>query len=320
MSRNVLVTGGAGFIGSNFLKYMINKYPNDLLVCLDDLTYAGNLNNLDPIINNSNFVFVKGNICNKELVNSLFNKYRFDIVINLAAETHVDRSINNPDIFYESNIIGTTVLLDACLKFGKVKFHQVSTDEVYGDLPLDSKYRFTEESILRPSSPYSSSKASADLITLSYFRTYGLPVTISRCSNNFGPNQHLEKLIPLVISKALNDEKIPVYGTGLNIRDWIYVDDHSSALDLIIDKGQAGQIYNVSTHNEKTNLEIIKQILEMIDKPESLINFVSDRPGHDRRYALDSTKLEKLGWTYSNNNLNMNLQRTIDSYLCKFKK
>lgn len=315
-----LVTGGAGFIGSNFLEYMINKYPNDLLVCLDDLTYAGNFNNLDPIINNSNFVFVKGNICNKELVNSLFNKYRFDIVINLAAETHVDRSINNPDIFYKSNIIGTTVLLDACLKFGKVKFHQVSTDEVYGDLSLGSKYRFTEESILRPSSPYSSSKASADLITLSYFRTYGLPVTISRCSNNFGPNQHLEKLIPLVISKALNDEKIPVYGTGLNIRDWIYVDDHSSALDLIIDKGQAGQIYNVSTHNEKTNLEIIKQILEMIDKPESLINFVSDRPGHDRRYALDSTKLEKLGWTYSNNNFNMNLQRTIDSYLCKFKK
>ena len=249
----------------------------------------------------------------------MFNKYRFDIVINLAAETHVDRSINNPDIFYKSNIIGTTVLLDACLKFGEVKFHQVSTDEVYGDLPLDSKYRFIEESILRPSSPYSSSKASADLITLSYFRTYGLPVTISRCSNNFGPNQHLEKLIPLVISKALNDEKIPVYGTGSNIRDWIYVDDHSSALDLIIDKGQAGQIYNVSTHNEKTNLEIIKKILEMIDKPESLINFVSDRPGHDRRYALDSTKLEKLGWTYSNNNFNMNLQRTIDSYLYKSK-
>ncbi len=295
---NILVTGGAGFIGGNYLHIMTRKHPEDRYVCLDALTYAGNIETLAPIMGLPNFRFVKGNICDRGLVDKLFEEEKFDIVINFAAESHVDRSIENPQIFLETNIIGTSVLMDACRKHGIKRFHQVSTDEVYGDLPLDRPdLLFTEETPLHTSSPYSSSKAAADLLVMAYHRTYGLPVTISRCSNNYGPYQFPEKLIPLMIQKASRDEKLPVYGDGKNVRDWLHVADHCEAIDLIIRKGRVGEVYNVGGHNERSNLQVVKTILKALGKDENLINYVKDRLGHDRRYAIDPHKLEtELGW------------------------
>ncbi len=293
-----LVTGGAGFIGGNFLHIMVNRYPNDQYVCIDALTYAGNMETLEPIMNKPNFKFVHENICNREAVFKLFEQEHFDYVINFAAESHVDRSIENPEIFLKTNILGTQVLMDACRKYGIKRYHQVSTDEVYGDLPLDRKdLFFTETTPLHTSSPYSASKAGADLLVLAYHRTFGLPVTISRCSNNYGPYHFPEKLIPLMIQKALKNEPLPVYGNGQNVRDWLYVGDHCNAIDLIVRKGRDGEVYNVGGHNEKTNLEVVKTILKALNKPETLITYVKDRPGHDLRYAMDPTKIEtELGW------------------------
>ena len=293
-----LVTGGAGFIGSNFMHYEVKKYPNDKFVCIDALTYAGNYNNIKDLESKDNFKFVHGDITDRDLVYKLFEEEKFDVVINFAAESHVDNSIKNPTIFLTTNIIGTSVLLDACNKYGIKRYHQVSTDEVYGDLPLDRPdLLFTEDTPLHTSSPYSSSKASADLLVMAYHRTYGLPVTISRCSNNYGPYQFPEKLIPVVISKALNDEDIPVYGKGENVRDWIHVIDHNIGVDLIVRNGRDGEVYNLGGHSERTNLEVVKTILRELNKPESLITFVADRKGHDLRYAIDSSKVEKeLGW------------------------
>ena len=293
-----LVTGGAGFIGGNFLHIMVNKYPNDDYVCLDALTYAGNMETLEPIMDKPNFKFVHENICNRKAIYELFEKEKFDYVINFAAESHVDRSIENPEIFLETNIIGTSVLMDACRKYGIKRFHQVSTDEVYGDLPLDRPdLFFTESTPLHTSSPYSASKASADLLVLAYHRTFKLPVTISRCSNNYGPYQFPEKLIPLMIQKASNDESLPVYGNGVNVRDWLYVGDHCTAIDLVVRNGRDGEVYNIGGHNERTNLQVVKTILKALGKPDSLINYVKDRPGHDLRYAIDPKKIEtELGW------------------------
>ena len=293
-----LVTGGAGFIGGNFLHIMVNKYPNDEYVCLDALTYAGNMETLAPIMNKPNFKFVHENICNRKAIFELFVKEHFDYVINFAAESHVDRSIENPEIFLETNIVGTSVLMDACRKYGIKRFHQVSTDEVYGDLPLDRPdLFFTETTPLHTSSPYSASKASADLLVLAYHRTFKLPITISRCSNNYGPYQFPEKLIPLMIQKASNNESLPVYGNGANVRDWLYVGDHCTAIDLVVRNGRDGEIYNIGGHNERTNLQVVKTILKALGKPESLINYVKDRPGHDLRYAIDPKKIEtELGW------------------------
>ena len=293
-----LVTGGAGFIGGNFLHIMVNRYPNDQYVCIDTLTYAGNMETLEPIMNKPNFKFVHENICNREAVFKLFEQEHFDYVINFAAESHVDRSIENPEIFLKTNILGTQVLMDACRKYGIKRYHQVSTDEVYGDLPLDRKdLFFTETTPLHTSSPYSASKAGADLLVLAYHRTFGLPVTISRCSNNYGPYHFPEKLIPLMIQKALKNEPLPVYGNGQNVRDWLYVGDHCNAIDLIVRKGRDGEVYNIGGHNEKTNLEVVKTILKALNKPETLITYVKDRPGHDLRYAMDPTKIEtELGW------------------------
>ena len=311
-----LITGGAGFIGSNYLHYVVNKYPNDYFVCIDDLTYAGNYNNIKDLENKENFKFVKGNICDENLVNNLFEQEKFDIVINFAAESHVDNSIKNPGIFIETNIQGTRVLLDASRKHNVKRYHQVSTDEVYGDLPLDRKdLLFTENTPIHTSSPYSSSKAGADLLVMAYYRTFGLPVTISRCSNNYGPYQFPEKLIPVVISKALNDEKIPVYGKGENVRDWIHVIDHNIGVDLIVREGKVGEVYNLGGHSEKTNLEVVKTILKQMGKSEDLITFVTDRPGHDLRYAIDSSKVEQeLGWdrTYD---FESGIRETVDWYL-----
>ncbi len=293
-----LVTGGAGFIGGNFLHMMVNKYKDDQYVCVDALTYAGNLETLEPILNKPNFKFVHENICNREGIYKLFETEKFDYVINFAAESHVDRSIDNPEIFLKTNILGTQVLMDACRKYGIKRYHQVSTDEVYGDLPLDRKdLFFTEETPIKTSSPYSASKAAADLLVLAYYRTYKLPVTISRCSNNYGPYHFPEKLIPLMIQKALHNEKLPVYGNGENVRDWLYVGDHCEAIDLIVRHGKDGEIYNIGGHNERTNLEVVKTILKELNKPETLINYVKDRPGHDLRYAMDPHKIEtELGW------------------------
>ena len=295
----ILVTGGAGFIGSNFVYYMLNKHPDYKIVCLDALTYAGNLETLENAMTNDNFSFVKGDITDRALVFDLFEKEAFDIVVNFAAESHVDRSIDNPEIFLKTNILGTQVLMDASLKFGVKRYHQVSTDEVYGDLPLDKpELMFTEETPIHTSSPYSASKASADLLVQAYVRTFGLPATISRCSNNYGPYHFPEKLIPLMIANALNDKPLPVYGEGLNVRDWLYVEDHCEAIDLIIHNGKVGEVYNIGGHNEKTNIYIVKTILEILGKPESLITYVSDRKGHDMRYAIDPTKITcELGWT-----------------------
>lgn len=294
----ILVTGGAGFIGSNFVYHMLDKYPDYDIVCLDALTYAGNLKTLDKAMKNPKFKFVKGDIADRELVFKLFEDEKFDIVVNFAAESHVDRSIEDPGIFLKTNIIGTQTLMDASRKYGVKRYHQVSTDEVYGDLPLDRPdLFFTEETPIHTSSPYSASKASADLLVQAYHRTYGLPATISRCSNNYGPYHFPEKLIPLMIANALNDKPLPVYGKGENVRDWLYVEDHCRAIDLIIHKGRVGEVYNIGGHNEKTNIYIVKKILELLGKPESLITYVTDRKGHDLRYAIDPTKIHnELGW------------------------
>lgn len=293
-----LITGGAGFIGGNYLHIMVNKYPQDEFVCLDALTYAGNVETIEPIMNRQNFKFVHENICNRKAIYNLFESEKFDYVINFAAESHVDRSIENPEIFLETNIIGTSVLMDACRRYGIKRFHQVSTDEVYGDLPLDRPdLFFTENTPLHTSSPYSASKASADLLVLAYHRTFKLPVTISRCSNNYGPYQFPEKLIPLMIQKAENNEQLPVYGNGSNVRDWLYVGDHCNAIDLVVRKGRDGEVYNIGGHNERTNLQVVKTILKALGKDDNLINYVKDRPGHDLRYAIDPKKIEtELGW------------------------
>lgn len=300
---NFLITGGAGFIGGNFLLRMVKKYPLDRWVCLDALTYAGDTKKLEPIMGLDNFRFVKGNICDKEVVNALFEEEKFDYVINFAAESHVDRSIDDPDIFLRSNLLGVEVLLNAARKYGIKRFHQVSTDEVYGDLPLEGDIStFTEDSSLHPSSPYSASKAAADLLVLAYARTYNLPVSISRCSNNYGPYQYPEKLIPLVIERALHNEPVLIYGTGLNLRDWLDVKEHNRAIDLIVRKGRAGQIYNIAGKNEIQNIEMVKKILKALDKPESLIQYTKDRAGHDRRYSMDVSKIQKeLHWQNETN-------------------
>lgn len=294
----ILVTGGAGFIGANFIYFMLEKHPAYKIVCLDKLTYAGNMSTLEKALKNSNFKFVKGDIADNKFVDDLFAQEKFDLVINFAAESHVDRSIENPQVFLITNILGTQSLMDACRKYGNIRFHQVSTDEVYGDLPLDRPdIFFTEETPIQTSSPYSASKASADLLVQAYYRTFNLPITISRCSNNYGPYHFPEKLIPLMISRALYNEKLPVYGNGLNVRDWLYVEDHCSAIDLIVHKGKIGEVYNVGGHNEKTNIDIVKTILKELNKPESLISFVTDRKGHDMRYAIDPAKIHaELGW------------------------
>lgn len=294
----IIVTGGAGFIGSNFIFYMLKAHPDYRLVCLDKLTYAGNLSTLEAVLKRDNFRFVRADICDREAVDKLFEEEKPDMVVNFAAESHVDRSIENPGIFLETNIIGTEVLMDACRKYGIQRYHQVSTDEVYGDLPLDRPdLFFTEETPLHTSSPYSSSKAGADLLVMAYYRTYGLPVTVSRCSNNYGPYHFPEKLIPLMIVNALADKPLPVYGGGLNVRDWLYVEDHCRAIDLIIHKGKPGEVYNVGGHNEKQNIEIVKIICRELGRPESLITHVADRKGHDMRYAIDPAKIHReLGW------------------------
>lgn len=294
----ILVTGGAGFIGSNFIFYMLKEHPDDDIICLDKLTYAGNIHTLNPITENPRFRFVKGDICDSQLVNQIFEQEHPNLLVNFAAESHVDRSIDNPQLFLQTNIIGTSVLMDACRKYGNIRFHQVSTDEVYGDLPLDRPdLFFTEETPLHTSSPYSASKASADLLVMAYHRTYGLPVTISRCSNNYGPYQFPEKLIPLMISRALEDQELPVYGKGINVRDWLYVEDHCRAIDAIVHEGHIGEVYNVGGHNEVKNIDIVKMILDILDKPYSLITYVEDRKGHDLRYAIDPTKMKReLAW------------------------
>ena len=294
----IIVTGGAGFIGGNFVHYMLKTYPACKIICLDLLTYAGNMETLESVIANPNFKFVQGDIADRKFVYELVETEKPDIIVNFAAESHVDRSIENPEIFLRTNVIGTSVLLDACKKYGIKRFHQVSTDEVYGDLPLDRPdLFFTEETPLHTSSPYSASKASADLLVLAYYRTFDLPVTISRCSNNYGPYHFPEKLIPLMIANALNDKPLPVYGTGKNVRDWLYVEDHCIAIDRIIHDGRVGQVYNIGGHNERTNLEVVKTILRELGKDEKLITYVADRLGHDRRYAIDPTKMQtELGW------------------------
>jgi dTDP-glucose 4,6-dehydratase len=294
----ILVTGAAGFIGGNFSHYLVNKYADYQIIGLDALTYAGNLQTLESIIEKDNFKFVKGDITDRAFILDLFEKESFDVVVNFAAESHVDRSIENPEIFLKTNILGTQVLMDASLKYNVKRYHQVSTDEVYGDLPLDRPdLFFTEETPIHTSSPYSASKASADLLVQAYHRTFGLPISISRCSNNYGQYHFPEKLIPLMIKKALANEPLPVYGTGENVRDWLHVYDHCVAIDLIINKGRTGEVYNIGGHNERTNLEVVKTILRELNKPESLIRYVKDRKGHDMRYAIDPTKIEQeLGW------------------------
>lgn len=312
----ILVTGAAGFIGSNFVYYMVEQHPDYEIIALDSLTYAGNLKTLQPLLNDKAIRFIKMDISDREKIFPLFNEEKFNIVINFAAESHVDRSIENPGVFLNTNIIGTQVLLDASGKYGVERFHQVGTDEVYGDLPLDRPdLFFTENMPLTASSPYSASKASADLLVMAYNRTYGLPVTISRCSNNYGPYQFPEKLIPLMIANALADKPLPVYGTGENVRDWLYVEDHCKAIDMIIHNADIGEIYNIGGHNEKTNLDVVKIILKHLDKPESLITFVGDRKGHDLRYAIDPTKISNdLGWLPTTD-FDAGISKTIEWYL-----
>lgn len=312
----ILVTGGAGFIGCNFVYYMLDKYSDYKIVCLDALTYAGNLRSLDKATENLNFKFIKGSIADKELVNRIFEEEKFDIVVNFAAESHVDRSIENPFIFLETNVMGTACLLDASKKYGVKRFHQVSTDEVYGDLPLDRPdLFFTEDLPLTASSPYSASKASADLLTLAFHRTYGLPVTVSRCSNNYGPYQFPEKLIPLMIVRAQENQSLPVYGQGLNVRDWLYVDDHCKAIDMIIHNGKVGEVYNVGGHNERRNIDVVKTILSQLGKSDELITYVKDRAGHDLRYAIDPTKIsDELGW-FPETAFDDGMKKTIQWYL-----
>ena len=312
----IIITGGAGFIGSNFIFYMMRKYPDYELVCIDSLTYAGNLSTLTPILGKSNFKFEKVDIRDIGSIERVFADEKPDIVVNFAAESHVDRSIDNPSIFLETNFMGTYVLLEAAKKYGLGRFHQVSTDEVYGDLPLDRlDLLFTERTPLHASSPYSASKASADLLALAYYRTYGLPVTISRCSNNYGPYQFPEKLIPLMIINALNNRHLPVYGTGMNVRDWLYVDDHCKAIDMILDKGKVGEVYNIGGHNEMRNIDIVKLILKQLGKSEDLIEFVADRKGHDQRYAIDPTKIHnELGWS-PETKFSDGIVKTVEWYL-----
>ena len=312
----ILVTGGAGFIGSNFIFHQLAAHSEDRIVCLDKLTYAGNLSTLKGVMDQPNFHFVKLDICDREGVMSLFEEEKPEVVVNFAAESHVDRSIESPEIFLQTNILGTQVLMDACRKFGVERFHQVSTDEVYGDLPLDRPdLFFTEQTPIHTSSPYSASKASADLLVMAYHRTYGLPVTISRCSNNYGPYQFPEKLIPLMIANCLNDKPLPVYGQGLNVRDWLYVEDHCRAIDLVIRKGRVGEVYNIGGHNEMKNIDIVKLICKALDKPESLITYVTDRKGHDMRYAIDPEKIhQELGWLPETKFAD-GIQKTIRWYL-----
>lgn len=309
----LLITGGAGFIGSNFVRYMVNKYPQYTIVNLDLLTYAGNLENLKDIENAPNYTFVRGDIADREFINGLFQEEKFDYVINFAAESHVDRSITDPGIFVQTNIQGTLALLDAAKTMGVTKYLQVSTDEVYGTLG-ETGY-FTEETPLAANSPYSASKAGADLLVRAYHETFGLPVNITRCSNNYGPFHFPEKLIPLMIINALNDKELPIYGDGLNIRDWLHVEDHCQAIDLVLHQGRVGEVYNVGGNNERTNIDIVKTILKALGKPESLMKFVKDRPGHDRRYAIDATKLRtELGWS-PKYNFDTGIEQTIQWYL-----
>ncbi|VEU83289.1 dTDP-glucose 4,6-dehydratase [Acholeplasma hippikon] len=312
----VLVTGGAGFIGSNFLYYMRKKRPSYELVCLDVLTYAGNLSTLEPLLKNNEIKFVKGDITDRNFIFELFENESFDYVVNFAAESHVDRSIVDPGIFLRTNILGTQNLMDACRKYGIIRYHQVSTDEVYGDLPLDRPdLLFTEETPIHTSSPYSASKAAADLLVQAYNRTYKLPVTISRCSNNYGPYHFPEKLIPLMISRALADQPLPVYGKGENVRDWLYVEDHCAAIDIILHQGKDGEVYNIGGNNEKTNIEIVKIILKELNKPESLITYVKDRAGHDMRYAIDPSKtIKEFAWQPVTP-FNEGIKKTIKWYL-----
>lgn len=312
----ILVTGGAGFIGSNFMYYMLKKYPDYKIICVDCLTYAGNMSTLADAMKNENFKFYKTNICNRDGIYEIFETEKPDIVVNFAAESHVDRSIENPEVFLQTNILGTQVMMDACRKYGIERYHQVSTDEVYGDLPLDRPdLFFTEETPIHTSSPYSSSKAGADLLVLAYHRTYGLPVTISRCSNNYGPYHFPEKLIPLMIANCLKDKPLPVYGEGLNVRDWLYVEDHCKAIDLIIHNGRVGEVYNIGGHNEMRNIDIVKLICKYLDKPESLITYVADRKGHDMRYAIDPTKIHnELDWLPETKFAD-GIKLTIDWYL-----
>ncbi|MBQ6432114.1 MAG: dTDP-glucose 4,6-dehydratase [Oscillospiraceae bacterium] len=312
----LLVTGGAGFIGSNFIFYERKQHPEDRIICLDALTYAGNLETLAPVMGDPMFRFVKGDIADRAAVYALFEEEHPDYVVNFAAESHVDRSIETPELFLQTNVMGTQILLDACRKYGVKRYHQVSTDEVYGDLPLDRPdLFFTEETPIHTSSPYSASKAAADLLVLAYHRTFGLPVTLSRCSNNYGQYHFPEKLIPLMISRALADESLPVYGKGENVRDWLYVEDHCAAIDLILRNGTDGEVYNIGGHNERTNLAVVKTILHELGKPESLITYVKDRPGHDRRYAIDPTKIHReLGWEPTTG-FDEGIKRTVAWYL-----
>lgn len=310
----IIVTGGAGFIGGNFVHYMLKKYEHYKIICLDKLTYAGNMETLEPVISHQNFKFIKADIADREAIYQIFEEEKPDIIVNFAAESHVDRSIEDPSVFLQTNVIGTQVLLDACREYGIDRFHQVSTDEVYGDLPLDRPdLFFTEKTPIHTSSPYSASKAAADLLVLAYYRTYKLPVTISRCSNNYGPYHFPEKLIPLMIVNALNDKPLPVYGTGVNVRDWLYVEDHCKAIDLIIHKGRVGEIYNIGGHNERSNLEVVQTIIRELGKGE--IKFVKDRAGHDLRYAIDPTKIQsELGWMPTTS-FDKGIKKTIKWYL-----
>ncbi|WP_160044157.1 dTDP-glucose 4,6-dehydratase [Paenibacillus sp. USDA918EY] len=308
----LLVTGGAGFIGSNFVLYMLQQHPNYKIINVDSLTYAGNLENLKSIENHPNYTFSKTDITDAKAIDALFQQ-GIDVVVNFAAESHVDRSILDPEVFVKTNVLGTQVLLDAAKKYGVTKFVQVSTDEVYGT--LGETGLFTEETSLTPNSPYSASKAGGDLLVRAYHETFGLPVNITRCSNNYGPYQFPEKLIPLMISRALNDQALPIYGDGLNVRDWLYVEDHCSAIDLVIHKGRIGEVYNIGGNNERTNLHIVKTILAELNKPESLITYVQDRPGHDRRYGIDPTKItQELGWK-PKHNFETGIKETIQWYL-----
>lgn len=313
---NILVTGGAGFIGSNFIYYELENHRKDKIICLDKLTYAGNLSTLENALKNKNFKFYMGDICDEKCVENIFESEKIDIVVNFAAESHVDRSISEPTLFFKTNVIGTQILLEACKKYGIKRFHQISTDEVYGELPLDRKdLLFTEETPLCASSPYSASKASADLLVMSYHKTFGLPVSVSRCSNNYGPYQFPEKLIPLIIMRAMSNEQIPIYGKGENVRDWIFAEDHCNAIDKIIRSGRAGEIYNIGANNERSNLEIVSTVLEKLKKPKSLISFVKDRPGHDLRYAVNSSKIQQeLGWRAETDFFD-GLEKTIEWYI-----
>lgn len=312
----LLVTGGAGFIGANFVYYELENHPDDEILCVDKLTYAGNMETLAGAMRNSKFRFVRADIADRNAMDAIFAEQGPDIVVNFAAESHVDRSIETPEIFLRTNILGTNVLMDACRKYGIRRYHQVSTDEVYGDLPLDRPDLFFKETTpIKASSPYSASKASADLLVMAYYRTYHLPVTISRCSNNYGPYHFPEKLIPLMIINALSDKKLPVYGDGLNVRDWLYVRDHCAAIDLIIRKGREGETYNIGGHNERANIAVVKTVLKELGKPETLIEHVTDRKGHDRRYAIDPTKIHaELGWLPTTS-FEAGIKKTVAWYL-----